>query len=94
MGLKNIEPLYIIGLPRMGSLEPETLTIGNRDEASIYYGDFSCSEIKCYSDRQVLDFAISFAAFALKEGEPIDLVTSEDYQKHAEELLKKYKEEN
>lgn len=94
MGLKNIEPLFIIGLPQMGSLEPETLSIGNRDEASIYYGDFSCSEIKCYSERQLLDFAISFAAFALKEGESIDLASNKDHLNHAEELYKKYKEEN
>lgn len=45
-----------------------------------------------YSAEQMQEYAISFAAFALKEGEPIDLVTSEDYQKHAEELFKKLEE--
>lgn len=45
-----------------------------------------------HTPKQMQEFAISFAAFALKEGEPIDLVTSEDYQKHAEELFKKFEE--
>ncbi|WP_270745213.1 hypothetical protein [Lactococcus petauri] len=47
---------------------------------------------KLYSAEQMQEYAISFGAFALKEGEPIDLVTSDDYQKHAEELFKKFEE--
>ncbi|MFD2254000.1 hypothetical protein ACFSJM_06540 [Lactococcus formosensis subsp. bovis] len=92
MTLKNIEPIFIVGLPLMGSSEPETLSIGNRDEANHYYGDFSCTEIKGYSERQMQEFSISFAAFALKEGEPTDLVFDEDYKEHARELFKKYTE--
>lgn len=45
---------------------------------------------KLYSAEQMQEYAISFGAFALKEGEPIDLVSSDDYQKHAKELSKKY----
>lgn len=45
-----------------------------------------------YSTEQMQEFAISFAAFALKEGEPIDLVFDEDYKEHAEELFKKFEE--
>lgn len=45
-----------------------------------------------YSAEQMQEYAISFAAFALKEGEPIDLVFSDDYKEHAEELFKKFEE--
>ncbi|WP_347962645.1 hypothetical protein [Lactococcus formosensis] len=45
-----------------------------------------------YSAEQMQEYAISFVVFALKEGEPIDLVFDEDYKEHAEELFKKFEE--
>ena len=47
---------------------------------------------KLYTEEQMKEFAISFTAFALKEGEPVDLIFDEDYKEHAEELFKKYEE--
>lgn len=92
MGLKDIEPAAILENENWwDGYEPEE-TDWLLETVDCTTLDPTEAFVKLYSSIHMQKFAISFAAFALKEGEPIDLVTSEDYQKHAEELFKKFEE--
>jgi hypothetical protein len=67
MKLEEIKPIYIVKLPPMGSTEDEKLSIGNYDEANLYYGNLACTEIKGYSENQMQEYAKGCVRAALKE---------------------------
>lgn len=67
MKLEEIKPIFIVKLPPMGSTEDEKLSIGNYDEANLYYGNLACTEIKGFSENQMQEYAKECVRAALKE---------------------------
>ncbi|GEM_PF-6492286 len=85
MKLDEIKPIFIVKLPPMGSAEDEKLSIGNYDEANLYYGDLACTEIKGYSENQMQEYAKAKVLEALKKYG----VQAEEWSEHESDLAHK-----